>query len=1494
MAASGPDFRLSVGSTLDGSVTANFAAFEKAGIKAGEGAARGLSRARKEVSKMESGLLKASHALEVFQGPLGGVASRLSASARLFSVASTGFAATFASLAGGGAALFAASDIQNQQVRLKSLAGSQDAYNVAQKETLRIAKETRSSLGDTIKLYSRLLINAQQYGLTQKQVGSVTTGVNITSQLQGLSTQESQASLNELTHALASDFKGVGQPLRLLARESPLLVKTIIDGLTKLNLEGFDGTIEGFRKFAAEGKLNSELVARAFEAMQGSLQDRLNASQVTLTQAVTGLKTSLSSFIIKLEESTHILARVGDGITFISNNLSGFGAAITIAGGALAARLIGPLISAGIEFVQFRAFLIAGTAEMAEISITSSAAGFGLTRLKSAVSGVVALLGGPWGIALAAAAGAAYYLSTRQDAVAVAADRMGISEGELVDKVNAATGAIGKQNGVIAQNLAGLNAIKRANAEKNLSDALGSDSQSRRTFGQALVDTGAAATLSIPEYKRLSNLITGGRPYTEIAAEIDKLAAKNKAFATAIVADRDFIDGKLLGRKSVVNELVRLGASDEAAMGAQQKLSDIGKVTPTATATVNGVSGISKVITDDQARVKALAKSGESLQLAAAKHKLAIDELNREFKDVTSKGDIEGDKAADYETRKQAIEDQYATEVRGIKDTAAAKHAASKQASADKTKEKRVADEIAKRNDLLNRLQEKYSNEPDLRKRAAADLDSLATENRKSKALGLPEFTEAELSRIKVGMARSVIKPITDANALEQAQIGIVNEQLAGREANAEALKRGYDYLKAGVALEDINLANIRDQVIAETKRNEVLALRNQLVDNYAKSFGQIQGAFTNLFAGGNIKDFGSQLSQTFKQNAAQKLSIAIFGNAEQDARDRMTGALNKSAANLNDAATALKAAAAYRDGTSSGASGSLSDQVTTGVTNGLTGSSFTGGLSDAFHQALTTPLTSALPANDNLAAGVVPGVAGNAAGIFANTTSSIANSFRDFQKVVTKATTDSTGQSFGTFGRDAGGKFGTQIGSVLDGLFGSSKKDASGNVIAGAGKLGQALGKAGETIGAAYEGYQLGQSAAGLVGVPKNTGAKVGGAVGATGGAIVGAYFGGPIGAAIGAAIGSFIGSAVGSIFGGVNPRAFKSLQIDGSGTALTSSQRTRGTDQAANLTTASSESDAYLSAINGLASSFNATLKPNTYLGEIGVYGGKYGFHSGVGDDKTPTQTFDTAEKAVAAAIQFAIQQGAFEGLRAGTAKLLSTGSDFNAQSTKASKYEQVFNDVAKATNPAAYAVKTLNTQFTGLAAIFKEAGATASDYATLQQDYDLQRATALQQANSQLKSFLDGLTTGASSGLSARDREAAAKAAFNPFAADIGAGKAVDQAAYQTAAQNLLDVERELNGSTSSYFDTLSQVTSLTTKVLDGNGATVGAALNLNPFAAGSTTTTPITNSLSALQAALLAQGSDTNAILSQILSGGIANNNGIAGGGSLALNQYVRNF
>lgn len=717
------------------------------------------------------------------------------------------------------------------------------------------------------------------------------------------------------------------------------------------------------------------------------------------------------------------------------------------------------------------------------------------------------------------------------------------------------------------------------------------------------------------------------------------------------------------------------------------------------------------------------------------------------------------------------------------------------------------------------------------------------------------EYTGQRLDDLSSKANAAFLKPITDANRQLREQAEIDKLILAGREGEAQALQSRYQLLSQYGTLGEKELARLekelginKDLIDAEQQRTREIERRNQLIQVQVQQARQLQSAFedflTDPFKKGSLSNLTKAITEGRKRAIAQELSIKLFGDLGQSVEDRLRRggeAVATAGANLDKSATAL----------TNTADGAL--EAFQSAAGALTGSA------ESISQAAGT----LRGANDNIPTlgqvSTTPTAfgqnVGNAAGEALAEIVVTGHRYRGAEQTglepfLTDFSKDLK-QIDVNLGRSGGSSVGSTIAGLVNGLGGietvlsfasSAIGGKGGNAINGL--LGMAafnqLGKAafssilkagggtfaaagiGQTVGAGIAGIGQGMFADSLVKLLGLKGSKTGGAIG---GAIGGAAFG---------PIGGFIGGALGSIVGGM----LKKTPYATSSFTTANGQLVAGNNQGnkASASTASKASrGAVVEGLNAVLEQFGATISGDPGV-TVGNYDGKYrvsttGYKGKLdfkGSSANGLHSFADAESAVKFAIQAIIEKGAIAGIRESTKRLLAAGTDLDKQIQKALTFENVFTELKSYTDPVGAAIDALDKKFAGLRSIFEEASASTEEYSKLEQLYAIQRSEAVEQAaksiTGTLQGFLDNLRYSGETGLSLRTREANARSAFSPLAAQIMGGQRVDQDKFTETAQSYLDIAREIYGSTQQYFDLLNRVTNLTAKAITNAGGTV----------------------------------------------------------------------
>lgn len=457
----------------------------------------------------------------------------------------------------------------------------------------------------------------------------------------------------------------------------------------------------------------------------------------------------------------------------------------------------------------------------------------------------------------------------------------------------------------------------------------------------------------------------------------------------------------------------------------------------------------------------------------------------------------------------------------------------------------------------------------------------------------------------------------------------------------------------------------------------------------------------------------------------------------------------------------------------------------------------------------------------------------------------------------------------------------GDEIISSLDKVFGN--RGSFAKMLESAG-----IGSAAGQVFLGSKGNNLGSAIGGVLG--KEAGAALFKGVGGMLGKL-----GGPLGSIVGGVLGGALGSAFTKVSKGYAVVTNAGVTAGGNNADLTASSKTSGTGIQA--------------ALNNIADQLGGSI--GNYAVSIGKRSSGYIRVSASGSSRVADKSFaknggsdllydgkDEAE-AMRVALLNALQDGAIKGIREGSQRLLKAGGDIDSALRKALSFEGVFRDLKAIKDPVGSALDAVNLEFRRLIDVFKEAGASSAEYAQLEELYGIKRADAVRDANERILGSLKGLKEYLGVGsdfYSLRDRQAQAQAIYNPLKARVQAGDATAFDAFAKAAQDLLEIERQISGSTGAFYARADEIKALTDQAIAGKEAQAAAAsASDSPFtqlaSQQQATTSAIDNQTQALIAAL---GGRLDAINDNLITSVRAQLSAAAANGSTALAMPGRGF
>lgn len=263
-----------------------------------------------------------------------------------------GALAGVASVATARAVIGVADEYQRLENRLGLVTRSATELAAVQAQLNQIAARSRTEYTGVADLYIRLATVAGELGVSQQEILQFTEATGYAITQSGASAQSASGALGQLAQALGGGIVRA-EEFNSILDGAPVILQTVAR-----NLDGTGGSVAGLRKLVLDGKVESEVFFRAFLAGSGDLQRAAGSMEVTVDQAMTGLKNTtkaaiaeadMSPLVASIQELTKTLAdpNVQKGLTTLAGGLvtvsdlvargaSAFGAAGVAIGESLA------------------------------------------------------------------------------------------------------------------------------------------------------------------------------------------------------------------------------------------------------------------------------------------------------------------------------------------------------------------------------------------------------------------------------------------------------------------------------------------------------------------------------------------------------------------------------------------------------------------------------------------------------------------------------------------------------------------------------------------------------------------------------------------------------------------------------------------------------------------------------------------------------------------------------------------------------------------------------------------------------------------------------------------------------------------------------------------------------------------------------------------------------------------------------------------------------
>lgn len=206
----------------------------------------------------------------------------------------------------------------NSQIR--QVTDSEKELLAVRQMVVKTAKETRSDLEATTKLYTALDRATTHLGVsTEKQI-ELTKTINNLFLSGGKSAEEASGAIRQLTQGLESGALR-GDEFNSVAENAPRILDALASSLGMARGE--------LREFAATGGITAEILVKALGDYNDEAQKLADQTEKTFGQNMEIATTNLTSFVGELDSVNSIIGSVGGGIVELTDDLDDFSVAMS-------------------------------------------------------------------------------------------------------------------------------------------------------------------------------------------------------------------------------------------------------------------------------------------------------------------------------------------------------------------------------------------------------------------------------------------------------------------------------------------------------------------------------------------------------------------------------------------------------------------------------------------------------------------------------------------------------------------------------------------------------------------------------------------------------------------------------------------------------------------------------------------------------------------------------------------------------------------------------------------------------------------------------------------------------------------------------------------------------------------------------------------------------------------------------------------------------------
>ncbi|WP_440216209.1 tape measure protein [Chromobacterium piscinae] len=229
--------------------------------------------------------------------------------------------------------------------RLEVVTGSTHRAIAAQRELFEMSQRTQTDLQSNAALFARTSQAMSDMGKSYMDTVKLTQAVGQGLAIGGAGTQESSATMLQLSQALGSGVLQ-GDEFRSLMENAPYLMQKLADAI---------GVPKGeLKKLSSEGKLTSEVVANALLKASDQISKDAEKIPQTASRGMQYLTNSFGKFIDEQNRVTGASANLGKALKLVGDNLDSVAGLAVVAGGALSGKLLSGITASVAASVELR------------------------------------------------------------------------------------------------------------------------------------------------------------------------------------------------------------------------------------------------------------------------------------------------------------------------------------------------------------------------------------------------------------------------------------------------------------------------------------------------------------------------------------------------------------------------------------------------------------------------------------------------------------------------------------------------------------------------------------------------------------------------------------------------------------------------------------------------------------------------------------------------------------------------------------------------------------------------------------------------------------------------------------------------------------------------------------------------------------------------------------------------------------------------------------